>query len=385
VSALVRYAPGRSVSGRSASGRPWRCFAWSLLALMPAAASAEDAREWLERMNRALAEQSYEGTFFHERGGHSESMRIHHRVRNGEVAERLVSLDGSGREFIRKGDELVYILPDQRAVLTERRPRRGGLLPNFPRFDDYTAQFYRLEGAQRTRLIERDARLVSLVPLDPYRYGYRVWIDARTRLPLKSELYDRSGRVLERIAFATLQRVDDIPDSTFRPAMPLDGYRRLESGGGVRLQTVTDSAEVWNVRTAPQGFRLTQRGEHLLPGEDDPVSHLVLSDGLASVSVFIGARLPSHSAKEIAVARQIGASTAFSTFLHGHHVVVVGEIPVKTARLIAAGLVPGPQGVAERPGEPARPAAPGRPGEPGRPREAASVIPQAPAFASPSP
>ncbi len=374
----VRSGPGRH--------RGWWVMA-SLLSLLPVKAMAQDARDWLERMNRALAEKSYEGTFFHERGGHSESMRIHHRVRDGEVAERLVSLDRSGREFIRLGDELSYVLPDQRVVLVERRPRRGGLLPNFPRLDDYTAQFYRLEPVRQTRFNARDARLVSLVPLDPYRFGYRVWIDARTGMPLKSELYDRSGRVLERIVFATLQVVADLSDATFKPGIPTEGFRRIESEGGVRYRTVADSAAVWTVRTAPQGFRVTQRGEQLLPGADEPVSHLVLSDGLASVSVFIGARMPPRSAKEIAVERQIGASAAYSTFLHGHHVVVVGEIPVQTARLIAAGLIQGGGVVgfradeAGRPGVPARPAEPGRPAEPARPREAAGVIQSPPAFA----
>lgn len=332
-----------------------------LVFVLPMSAFADDARDWLERMNRALAEESYEGTFFHQRGEVSESLRIHHRVRNGEVAERLVSLDGSGREFIRVGDELSYILPDQRTVLIERRPRTGGLLPSFPRFDDRTAQFYRLEPVKRARVQERDARLVTLVPLDPYRYGFRVWIDARTTLPLKSELYDRRGQVLERIAFTNLQVAEDIPDATFQPAVSLEGFRRIDSDRGVRLRVTTDSASVWNLRTTPRGFRLTQRAKQTLPGADDPVSHLVLSDGLASVSVFIGSRLPPQSAKELAIERQIGASTAYSTFVHGHHVVVVGEVPVQTAKLIAAELSPA------EPGKPAVPAAPATPASPPRP------------------
>ncbi len=349
-----------STSRKHRVAQLWRAVV--VIALVaPAAALADDAREWLESMNRALAEKSYEGTFFHERGGESESLRIHHRVRGGEVAERLVSLDGSGREFIRLGDELSYILPDQRTILIERRPRAGGLLPSFPRFDDRTARFYRLEPVQRARFNDRDARLVTLMPLDPYRYGFRVWIDARTRLPLKSELYDRRGQVLERIAFASLQVSRDIPDSTFTPAVSTEGFRRIESDRGVRLRTVSDNASIWNLRTAPRGFRVTQRARQTLPGAEEPVSHLVLSDGLASVSVFIGARLPPKSAKEIAIERQIGASTAFSTFIHGHHVVVVGEVPVQTAKLIASELSP------EEPDKPGVPEQPRRLAEPSSP------------------
>ena len=347
-----------------------------LFCVLPAAAWAEEASEWLERMNRALAEQSYECTFFHERGGQSESLRIHHRVKDGAVDERLVSLDGSQREFIRRGDEIIYVLPDQRSVFVERRPRRGGLLPHFPRFDEYTAKFYRLGEVERTRVIGRDARLVSLTPLDPYRYGYRVWIDARSALPLKIETYDRRGQVLERISFANL-RLAEIPDETFAPGVPVANFRRVEADRGVRLTTVTDSSAVWNLQTMPRGFRLTQRAEQALPGTDEPVSHLVLSDGLVSVSVFIGARMPPRASKEIALERRIGASTAYSTFVHGHHVVVVGEIPVETARLIATQLrLDGAQ-------SPGRPGTPARPAEPGKPREAQGFLPSSPGPATP--
>ncbi len=50
-------------------------------------------------------------------------LRIIHRVKDGQVSERLVSLDGSGREFIRTGSELACYLPDQRTVRDREAPR----------------------------------------------------------------------------------------------------------------------------------------------------------------------------------------------------------------------------------------------------------------------
>src|SRR3981189_184248 len=78
---------------------------------------ADDPREWLEKMNKALATRNYDGTFFHLSGGRLETMRIVHRVRAGRVTERLVSLDGSGREFVRNNDELTCYLPHHPTVL----------------------------------------------------------------------------------------------------------------------------------------------------------------------------------------------------------------------------------------------------------------------------
>ena len=78
-------------------------FAWALAAASGAFAATEPAAppapaQWLERMNQALNTRNYDGTFSHWHGGTVEMLRIIHRQRDGHVAERLVSLDGSGRE-----------------------------------------------------------------------------------------------------------------------------------------------------------------------------------------------------------------------------------------------------------------------------------------------
>src|SRR5690349_12057737 len=71
------------------------------------AADDVDAHAWLERMTRALATRNYDGRFLRLGNGHAENMRIVHRVADGVVTERLVSLDGSGREVIRTADEVM--------------------------------------------------------------------------------------------------------------------------------------------------------------------------------------------------------------------------------------------------------------------------------------
>ena len=107
--------------------------------------SADDARDWLEKMNHALATRNYDGTFFHLSEGRVETMRIVHRVKAGRVTERLLSLDGSGREFVRNNDELTCYLPDQRTVLVEPRQDRGPFLGSLPQFGADVNEFYRIE------------------------------------------------------------------------------------------------------------------------------------------------------------------------------------------------------------------------------------------------
>src|SRR5215470_4196897 len=130
--------------------------------------------EWLHRMDQALTTRNYDGTFSHWHGGHVETLRIIHRVQDGTVSERLASLDGSGREYIRTGGSLSCYLPDKRTVLVEQRPA-GESLVGFPALDDDTASFYDIREVNRTRLNRRDTHVIAITPRDEYRYGYRLW------------------------------------------------------------------------------------------------------------------------------------------------------------------------------------------------------------------
>src|ERR1700680_2792433 len=147
---------------------------------------------WLERMNEALTTRNYDGTFSHWHGGHVEMLRIIHRVQDGTVSERLASRDVSGGEFIRTGASLTCYLPDKRTVLVEQRPPQESLVA-FPAVNDQTASFYDIREVTRTRLNRRDTHVITVSPKDEYRYGYRLWIDDSTDMPLQTPLCDARG------------------------------------------------------------------------------------------------------------------------------------------------------------------------------------------------
>jgi sigma-E factor negative regulatory protein RseB len=332
----------------------WRRWAVLLGACVaPLAVAGEDAYPWLQRMNDALSSRNYDGTFFHVRDGRVETLRIIHRVEGGQIHERLVSLDGSGREFIRNGAELTCILPDQRTVLVEKSASPAPLLGNLPRFDATTASYYEVDAAEPTRLMGRDARLVVVRPRDAYRYGYRLWIDEKTAMPLKTQLCDGSGRVIEQIVFASLTLPTRIPDSAFQSQTATTGFRWLRHDGigsnqglvaGPRVEpaaiTAASTAPAWSATRLPPGFRMTTRSEQRMPGIDRPVSHLVFSDGVASVSVFIQTAADGQPATLLTGASQIGPSAAYSTRVDGHLVTAVGEVPAGTVRMIATTVRP---------------------------------------------
>ena len=86
----------------------------------------------------------------------------------------------------------------------------------------------------------------------------------------------------------------------------------------------------------PPGFRLTESRVRTLPGSDHPVEHLVYSDGLASVSVFVE---PSDATDQaLSGLSRMGAAHAFTLILDGQQITAVGEVPPNTVERIARSL-----------------------------------------------
>src|SRR5438477_4477857 len=292
--------------------------------------------QWLERMNRALTTRNYDGTFSHWHGGQVEMLRIIHRVQDGTVSERLASLDGSGREFIRAGPSLTCYLPDKRTVLVEQRPPQESLV-GFPAVNDQTASFYDIREVTHTRLNRRDTHVITVSPKDEYRYGYRLWIDDSTAMPLKTELCDTRGHVIEQTVFASLTLPAHIPDSAFKPDVSTAGFQWLRNESGPPAPTAATLA--WNAMRLPPGFRMAARSAQTLPGSADPVDHLVFTDGLASVSVFVEAQRREQADQPAGPeSGAVGSSSAFSTVIDGHKITAVGEVPPDTVRFIASQL-----------------------------------------------
>jgi sigma-E factor negative regulatory protein RseB len=309
-----------------AAGLGWAAAAW-----------ADDSPgEWLARMEQALSERNYQGTFVHEHDGQSETLRVVHRGSGGEPAERIVSLDGSGREFVRHEGELRTYFPERRVVRVESGPGDGLLLAELRRLDSAGAQSYRLAELPSARVSGRVTHLIAVEPRDDLRYGYRIWIDEASGMPLKTQLRAIDGRVVEQLVFTDLTFPERIADAALQPAMDARDWRWLrEATAGSTPVAPGDAA--WQAGQLPPGFRMTANAMQSLPGSGAIVTHMVFSDGVASVSVFIEPQrgAPAEAAETLT---RVGSSSALSTVVGGHKVTAIGEVPLDTVRAIAGSL-----------------------------------------------
>jgi sigma-E factor negative regulatory protein RseB len=316
------------------------------LAAPPVHAAAQGATEWLERMTNALATLNYDGLFTHTAGQQSETMRIVHRVEDGRSMERLVSLDGSGREIVRTAEEVHFYMPDRRVVLVEQRSDEGSLLRALPAPGPKLDELYTLDVRKGSKLLGRDVKVLDILPRDVYRYGYRLWLDEETAMPLRSEIVNGEGKAVEAMHFTRLEVRDRIAARELEPVVDATGYQWVRAG----RRGEQPAANVgWRPRKVPPGFRLVATRVQVVPGVPMPVQHLIVSDGFASVSVFIEpgpARGPSPPEST-----SVGSSNAFSTQVRGHVVTAIGEVPAATVRDLATSVAP-----VEEQAPPAKPA-----------------------------
>jgi sigma-E factor negative regulatory protein RseB len=308
------------------------------------AGDSDDPRHWVQKMNDALASRNYDGVFIHQYGEQREMLRIVHRIKDGRRSERLVSIDGPGREFIRDGNTTTYYFPDRRlAVIFESRPQNVGFIGGLPVLEGDVAANYEVRYVERRRMHSRTVRNISVTPRDVYRYGYRLWIDEASAMPVKTQLVDAAGTVLEQIIFASLNTPAEIDDELLRPEVNTDGFKWMKRTPSDKV--VPDPLK-WSAQSLPPGFRRSVGGVGSLPGLPRPAAHLMFTDGVAVVSVFIenpekrGDTRARVAGSPMGPA-QLGAASAFTVMVDGHRVTAVGEVPPATVKAIAESLRPG--------------------------------------------
>ena len=320
------------------------CIAWLCLASTFAVA-AESPQGWLERMAAANQKYNYQGTLVHMCDGKMDIVHIVHRVDSGQVTERMTADAAGGRQIIRNGDEVMCILPDQRKVTVERHdPSSSPIssqIANFPGFANISLSLYDISMLSPDRVADRDTVTLAIKPVDAHRYGYRLWLDQQTALPLKFELINDMGQGIEQGMFTQIEFQDSISVQDVEPTIATDGYewqRSSVTSGGNRSDTSDPASggpvqSKWRAAKLPPGFELTFAQSQLADNASSPMEQLVYSDGLATISVFIEPNIDESSAVE--GVSQIAATNAFTTYRDGYLITAMGGVPLGTARMVA--------------------------------------------------
>ncbi len=306
--------------------------------------TSTDAIKWLEKMAVAMKTLNYEGAFVYVHDNQIESMQIiHGRDETGEH-ERLFSLNGAAREILRVNDELKCILPDSQAVLVEKSRPKQYIPPALLTITKKLGRFYEFKVLGEDRVADKIAQVIAVHPKDPYRYGYRLWLDKKTGLLLKSDLVNARGQSLEQIMFTRLDVLDHMPNKHLEPVIDGHDFKWFESKQQPDISSSNKGAarkSGWKVTHVPGGFTKSMQKIHSLPRNRMPVEHMVFTDGFSSISVFI--EKPQELKDIFEGVSHMGAVHAYGTMISGHQVTVVGEVPEDAVMIIGDSVQYHPQ------------------------------------------
>lgn len=327
-----------------------RSFAAALVvatgALLGQPAIGQDVRsrtdvQWIQAVRQAAQRVNYQGTVVYQANGSMRSSRVTHLFDGTSSLERIQTLDGKAREYIRRrsgaDDEVQCLIPETRRIVIEHRKVEESFPGLSSASPEEILERYTLKLGEVERVAGIECQLLTLEPKDNARYGYRLWVDRATGLLLKAQTFNERREVIEQIAFSDVRIGERIDRSKLRPAWSTEGWTVERSD-----HRKADLAQHgWLVPT-PAGFRKTREVARRIGGAD--AMQAVFSDGLATMSVFIEPNsllsgttgmpgLPSADALQIH-----GPTSAYSRRVGDSLVTVVGEVPPATVRTLAGSV-----------------------------------------------
>jgi sigma-E factor negative regulatory protein RseB len=289
--------------------------------------------QWVQAMQQAAVRVNYSGTVVYQAGGDMRSSRITHVYDGKRSQERVQTLDGKPREYLRtrtdSNDEVHCLMPESRRIVIEHRAIEDpfpGLI-GAPAAD--VLKLYQVEAGGIERVAGIECQVLTFVPRDALRYGYRLCVESASGLLLKSQMVNDQSDVLEQVAFTDVRIGERIDRARLKPAWSTEGWA-VERSDYRRV----DLAKAGWVVPAPNGFRRTKEIIRRMGTRD--AMQVVFSDGLATVSVFIE---PGADLKPLTEGVQMmGPTAAYSRRVGDALVTVVGEVPPAAVRGVAGSV-----------------------------------------------
>ena len=306
---------------------------WLLLAASGVSAEplSLDDLNLLKKMVFAAQQTDYSGTFIYQSGNYVETSRITHLSDGENEHERLEGLDGERSEIIRKNDQVWCYLGDSKVMVAKREGTRTfpALLPKQL---SLLQENYAIRHGEEDRIAGFNAHSILFQPRDKMRYSHKMWAHSDSGLLLKAVVLDERDHVIEQYAFTQLNIGGDIDRKWIVPNKSTD---QNASGNAVSTPSVrtTPKDSGWMVYALPVGFKKMTEVNRRLRDSQQPVTHLVYSDGLAGISVFIEKLGAKSDAKPGLYSK--GALQVFIKVLDANLLTVVGEVPPRTVMQVA--------------------------------------------------
>ncbi len=285
------------------------------------------AEAWLEKMSQALQETQYRASMVQVQADHIRPLvYLHGNVDTQEVAF-LEYLNGPPQKAVRVGGIVTFLEHDQPAYSVQANRIQGTWPQSFSGNIQSLAKGYQFVLGGRGRIAGRPGQLIRFIPNDQYRFGYQVWLDMESYLPLRFDTLSREKSLLEQLMVVEMA----VLDST--PLVLTEAIKR--SWPEASETNRRPSGREWSFSWLPDGFKIVISDLHQLFGSGQPVEYISLSDGLVNLSVYVAPTGRGPLPEELTTTNGLSIVTEK---MGDFEIVVVGQAPSDTLMTIAKSL-----------------------------------------------
>lgn len=303
------------------------------------AGASEDDWQVLQKAAVGARILSYKGVFVCQSAKQVKSVEITHLYDGQHEFARNVVLDGAPREVLNQSGNVVIYNPRNGKIVIEKRRAQNMFPAILPTDLNSIKASYTLRSGESERIAGRSAQVLVLEPKDGLRYSYRFWIDTEYGLLLKSVMFNNRNEVLESIGFSQVSLINTVELDWFKPRIDHNKSYVMEQ----EQELIADAGSPvdWEIKMLPVGYRKVDQMVRKVHGKSEPVTHLIFSDGLAFVSLFI--EHVAKPTKEKQTPKNVLTTTGNTSFYanvnKGHLVTVMGDVPEATVVQIANAVV----------------------------------------------
>lgn len=298
--------------------------------------SSQKSLEVLNRIISAARNLNYQGTYVYQRGNQVDSYQIIHLEDEKGEAERRESLDGPPKVMLREGERITCYMPDAKYVNLDRHSVTKlfpALLPDNP---SELLKIYsvRLLGEERVAAI--DSKVLLLEPRDSFRYPFKLWYDPESGLLLRAALLSNRGgqtQALEQFAFTQLEIGGEITRKMLKPNLKEQDFKAYAEQ---QARSEVNAPVEWDLKGVPAGYELVKIVKR--QSARGQLTHMLFSDGLSSVSLFIEPLNPKQKPMQGLSVRD--ATHMYARTVGGYQLTVLGDAPEATVVQFAKSLAP---------------------------------------------
>ncbi len=290
------------------------------------------AIEYLQWMQQAYQTKNYEIIYLSSLYKQPEPMQLIHGVVDGQEVSYFRYLNGGIRESIQYAGKISYFEQGTPGYTLISHYNRH-VFANVANFDYQKGQQnYDYVILGKDRIAGKLSIAIRMISKDEYRHSYVIWCDLKSFLPLRLDTLSPSNSVLDQLMVVSLKSYEKVNPWLVK----LTQNTRPEI---VHIrESSTDNIPQWKMGWLPAGFTVVKQDQHkLVMNESEPVSYIMLDNGIVNVSIYISIKKLALDESQKIVRR--GATVLYTEQRDNIEINVVGDIPTITAKKLVESLV----------------------------------------------